>query len=397
MNRRRRVLITEGQERSSVAICRSLAAAGFTVAVAADQRPAVAQWSRFCSERVRVAPPQWQPEAFVSALRALFQARRFAVLIPAGDNSLMVLSRYRAELEPYLEAGLGLPPDETVRSASDKATLQRAAAAAGLALPQTRVCAGPGEARAAAQSFGYPVLVKPRLSVIEVHERTHREASRIAHDDAELEALVDLFGGSCLVQRQEQGTIHSLGGVFAGGRLLSLSFSRYLRTWPPEAGGAAFAQTVPIPAELRERIPALLSAIGWQGIFELELIGTPDGRFLAVDFNPRVYGSISQAVRAGADHPRVWCEWLLGGAPEYAESRAGIWYRWDDSEVRRLVWELRGRRFRAALGVLREPRGTAHSHFRLDDPGPFVARALKSAKGKARRLAEQRADAAIPR
>ena len=52
---------------------------------------------------------------------------------------------------------------------------------------------------------------------------------------------------------------------------------RYLRTWPPEAGNAALTETVAVPAELAERVGALVAALGWEGIFELELVRVPAG------------------------------------------------------------------------------------------------------------------------
>ena len=103
---------------------------------------------------------------------------------------------------------------------------------------------------------------------------------------------------------------------------------------------------------------AVLGSIGWQGIFELEFMRSSDGAFTTLDLNPRTYGSMALAIRAGADLPALWCEWLLGGRPDPVFARPGFHYRWEDAELRRLVWEIRRGSLSGAAAVLR--RGPGH-------------------------------------
>jgi predicted ATP-grasp superfamily ATP-dependent carboligase len=371
-----RVLLTDGQERWIVAASRSLARAGFKVTVAADSTPAVAHWSRFCSGRVLVPAPQSDPSTFVATLEAELRAKSYALLVAGGDASLQVISEHRERLEPLLSAKLGLPSREAVAASADKLRLAEAAAAAGLRSPATTYCSSQEDAARAARAVRYPVIVKPRSSVFDRAGATVRERSRMARDELELRSFTRLFGNTCLVQPVEHGTVYSCAGVYAGGRLLALALIRYLRTWPPEAGNASFAETVGVPQGLAERICALLEAVGWQGIFEVELLRLAGGEFAVLDLNPRMYGSIALAIRAGADLPAVWCRWLLGRRPEYQLARPRVRYRWEDAELRRVGWELRHGQGRAALSVLRPCRQTVHPHFSWDDPGPIVARSL---------------------
>jgi predicted ATP-grasp superfamily ATP-dependent carboligase len=130
-------------------------------------------------------------------------------------------------------------------------------------------------------------------------------------------------------------------------------------------------------AAARARRPPerLLELLGWQGIFELELVETAEGRLAAIDFNPRPYGSMALAASAGADLAAVWCDWLLGRAPAPVRARPGLSYRWEEAEVLNLGAALRRRRFADAARILQPPR-TTYAFFRLGDPGPLLARAL---------------------
>jgi predicted ATP-grasp superfamily ATP-dependent carboligase len=192
------------------------------------------------------------------------------------------------------------------------------------------------------------------------------------------------------VQQFGPGTVYSCAGVFAGDQLLALSLARYLRTWPPDAGSAALAETIPVCDELASQVSAVLRTLGWYGIFELELLRRPDGGYAALDLNPRPYGSLALAIRAGADLPRIWCGWLLGERPEPVRARPGISYRWEDAELRRFLWELRGGRLRAAAAVARPRAATTHPLLHWDDPAPVLAQAIGLGNRAIRRARSRR-------
>ena len=159
--------------------------------------------------------------------------------------------------------------------ALDKAELTAVAARHGLSAPRTAICEGPDDARAAAGDMGYPVLVKPLRSVIEQGPTRHRSGSELAADATQLQALIERFGGEGLVQQRVSGALLSFGGVLADGRLLGEAVSRYRRTWRPGVGNACYSQTIDGPAPLRDRVVSLLAGLGWEGLFELELIEAP--------------------------------------------------------------------------------------------------------------------------
>jgi hypothetical protein len=113
----------------------------------------------------------------------------------------------------------------------------------------------------------------------------------------------------------------------------------------------------------------------------------PDGNLGLIDLNPRVYGSLELAVHAGASLPAIWCDSLLDDpvASEIRDARAGVWYRWEDADVRYAFSRLRAGAVRDVAPVLRPRRGTAHAFFRLSDPGPLFARVISAVRGWGRR------------
>lgn len=370
-----RILVTDAQERSVVAAIRCLADAGFEVTALASSWTAPGLWSR-ATALPRLGPdPRRDIDGFIRRVEQLLQERRHDAVLAGTDAALFAISRHRERLIPH--AQLGLPDDEIVVATLDRVRLGSVARAVGLAAPDELRCAGPSDALEAAASFGYPVLVKPVQTVIQHRGAVDRRASVLADDRAELYAAAQSFE-ECIVQRRIAGDVISFGGVSIDAGLLGFVVSRYSRTWPVQAGNASFAETIGAPDGLADKIEALLAQLGWIGLFEVELIACEGGRFAAIDFNPRAYGTMSIAAAAGVPLAALWCGWLLGQRPARpAPAAAGIRYRWGEADISNALWRLRRGTGLSALEAIRPQRGVTHPYMRLSDPAPAAARAIE--------------------
>jgi predicted ATP-grasp superfamily ATP-dependent carboligase len=369
------VLITDAHARSAAATCATLGRHGYRVGAATCSPPAPGQWSRYVSQRLRVGDPRDEPRAFAEEIAAAAASGGYATVLPGSDASVLAISSHRDAFGE--EIALGLPSREVVDRCVNKLTLVDDTTAAGIGSPETVSCADPGAAAAAAARLGYPVLLKPRQTVFDQGGKLRQRQSFIAHDETTLVAAVPEFGLPCLLQRFETGGVVSIAGVAADGRILAPAFSRYLRTWPADAGPVSFSRTERPPAKLLERVEALIGALGWQGIFELELIAKEDGGFATIDFNPRLYGSVALAAKAGAPIPAVWCDWLLKGEIVQCAARPGVYYRWEEAETRNALLRLRRGRILKALSVMRPRRPLARAYLRWFDPGPAAGMAAR--------------------
>jgi predicted ATP-grasp superfamily ATP-dependent carboligase len=353
----------------------------------ATSRPAAAHWSRFSDGRLTATDPRTDPDRFTSELSEIVRGTRYRLLVTGSDASLLAISRHRERLEPFVE--LGLPPADVVERCVSKPALARAAVEVGLGSPETELCADEGEARAAAHRFGYPVVLKPQSTIVGRNGDVRQRPSSLVRDEASLVPLLPEYGIPCLIQRREAGPVLSFSGVAADGRLLAHGVSQYGRTWPPEGGAVSFAETIRPPDDLRQRVEDLLAALGWQGVFELEVIRREDSGFAAIDFNPRLFGSLELITRAGAPLTAAWCDWVLGRGRIEGEARPGYHYRWEDAELRNLWRRLRSGQIRSALTVLRPRRRMTRSFFRANDPAPLLARVLLLLDHRLRRFARR--------
>jgi predicted ATP-grasp superfamily ATP-dependent carboligase len=378
------VLITNAEERSMLAAARSLHQAGYDVTAASCTRCAAAQWSRSCTRRLHVADAREDAGRFVEQLREELTSRSYATVLAGSDSSLLALSLEREHLSGLTD--LGLPPHSVVERALNRESLAEAAKQAGFLPPVSIRCGGIGEALAAARRLGFPVVLKS-TDAASVRGRAISRVPKghIASSEGELAEVAPVFGDCLLVQRWAGNDLISFGGVMAGGSLLGVAVSRYRRMWPPPSGSVSFAETIPPPAHLELMVQRLVAAIGWEGIFELEVIRSERGEFVPIDLNPRPYGSLALATAAGAPLARIWCDWLLGRRPERVRTRAGCRYRWEVGDLRHLAWQLRRGRWMAARAPLRPHRNVTHADFQLTDPLPLAVSCLYLGK----RLSEE--------
>ena len=380
MKRGPRVLVTDAEHRSVLATCRGLAAAGYHVSTAAEERFALGHWSRFSEERITLAGPQTDPEDYVGRLSQVLRRGEYDLVVPGTELSLLPISERRDLIEPH--ARLGLPPHEVVLRALDKPLLHRKAATVGLAPPRSVTCSNAEEAAMAAPELTFPLLVKPARSVTWTDGRIRQRGAQVVSDATLLEAAVAAVGAPLTLQEYVPETnMVSCAAVRVDGRLLGLTLARYARTYPSQVGMAALATTIAPSRLLSQQIEELLDSIGWCGIFELELLELGENRFGAIDLNPRPFGWMALAVEAGANLPALWGDHVLGlrtVSPDGA--RVGVRYRWEDGDMRNALAQLRRGRLRSAAAVLRPHRRVVHPHFRIDDPAPLVARMLSMAQ-----------------
>jgi predicted ATP-grasp superfamily ATP-dependent carboligase len=379
---RLRALVTDAEQRSTLAACRALHDAGYLVSTVATERPALTHWSRCNDVRLHAPNPRETVSGFARRLAEIVAAQEYALVLPGSDASLIAISEHRAALEPHVSSGL--PTPQVVERALDKLALLEAAAQAGLAPPPSVVCSDADEVRPRAPELGYPLILKPARSFLRVGDTLRQRTAEVVRTEDELARKAPEFGTPFVLQRYApEAPILSCTGVIGAGGLVALAVARYWRTWPAEAGPSSFSETIEPPSGLPERIETLLRILEWRGIFQLQLLEL-DGGPATLDFNGRIFGSLELAVAAGANLPAIWADIVRGHDVTRVIARPGVCYRWEEGDAHHFIRQLRRRRLRAAAAVLAPHRRVAHAYFRLRDPAPLAA-AVGAAVGRRRR------------
>lgn len=375
------VLVTDGDERSALAVVRSLGRAGYRVVVAARTARSLAGSSRYCARAVAAPDPLSQPGPFADGIIAFASEETAQWVIPIGEPALLALLERRSELPA---GAIPWPSLASVRGICDKAAVLDAAGPCGIRVPGQRVAAS---AAASLEGLQYPVVAKPARSVS--GSGTDRAKFRVAHAanaDALARVLHEYPAAAFPVLLQERIVGPGIG-VFLliwDGVVRAMFSHRRIREKPPAGGVSVYREAIPADPALVERSVALLQRFGWQGVAMVEYkVDAASGTPVLMEVNGRFWGSLQLAIDAGVDFPLLLLQCAEGNPPPVSPAyRHDVRLRWWWGEVDHLLARLR--RNDAELGLppgspgrmaavrdflRRDPRDRDEVH-RNDDPGP---------------------------
>jgi predicted ATP-grasp superfamily ATP-dependent carboligase len=369
------LLVPADEHHGVLAAVRAWRAAGYAPWVAVWERGWYVARSRAAAGVIEVVDPAADADRFVRDVGAAAARVDAAAVLPSAEVSFLALAGRGSELPPGV--ALGVPRRELVLRATDKAELNRLAEAAGLSTPPTREAAR-DELASAAGEVGFPLLLKPVRSRLAtaggtVLEGSAQQVARPGELDA---AAAEVPGERVLLQRRLDGELYAVSGLAWQGELLCAIHQTSRRIWPPGAGGSASAVSVPPDPALDARLAELIGALEWSGIYQAQFIRRPEGAYL-IDFNPRIYGTIGVAIRAGVNLPALWAALVLGGRPAIPSYRAGVGFRAGEKDIRAIPALAARGRWREAATALAPRRGTARAVLAWRDPAPVLTSVAK--------------------
>jgi D-aspartate ligase len=298
---------------NGLAAIRSLGRQGVRV-LAVDHRSSALGFHSRYAERFVAPDPHTDEAGFVSFIRALGHL----VVFPTHDEALNAIARHLGELDVLAP----FPPWELLGPLQSKRTQLEEAIAAGVHVPETRHPGSAGDARAAAEELGLPVLVKPEHPV-GFKQRFRRQAFRCA-TPAEVDAAyrrAEEFAP--MVQELVPGgddRLYTVGSYLGReGGVLGVFSGRKLRQTPPGIGTCRVGEAVWVQ-EAVDAALALLRAFGYFGLSQVEFKHDPrDGRFKLMEINPRLWQWHGLASACGVDFPWIAYADLVGAAPPPVE------------------------------------------------------------------------------
>jgi len=289
------VLLGFAEAYAAIETAWSLRDAGFRVAAftRAGQRPALRRVRGV--ELHEVAAPEQGVEQTLEDLRRLVRSLEPAAFLPLDDGSVLLAGAL--EKDGLTIAGV---TGRQAEYALDKALQVEAAREAGLLVPPTTVVS---EA-AALKVDDYPAFVKPARALYELEGRLARPTGKVVADQQELErAAQEEWYPPLLVQPLLEGTGEGLFGIVTKEGMTALSAHRRVRMLNPQGSASSACESIEVDEELVAPTERFLNAIGWSGLFMVELLRDAEGRGWFMELNGRAWGSMALARRRGFEYP----------------------------------------------------------------------------------------------
>lgn len=257
--------------------------------------------------------PSQGVEALGARLREIHQRRHIDVIIPTLDSELPAFIALEPELRE-LGIRMFLPTREQYDLRS-KVRLAELGRKAGLDVPAQQVLSDVAEVYRLPSDLPYPLVVKGVFyGATVVHGPD--EAAAAFH------AVVARWGLPVIVQRFHAGQEYDVVAVGDGrGGMIGAVPMRKLLLSDKGKGWAGVAVNDP---HLLEAARRFFAATSWRGPCELEILKTPEDRYLLIEVNPRFPAWCHLASGAGQNLPWAVARLALGEPVDpMTEFRAG--------------------------------------------------------------------------
>ncbi|MDT8340386.1 MAG: ATP-grasp domain-containing protein [Longimicrobiales bacterium] len=386
-----RILLTDGEQRSTLAATRSLGRGGHEVMVASAVPRPLAGASRFCHRACAIPDPSRDPAAFGTELTRICESEGVELILPMTDVSATVVLPLRPSLG---ETRIVFPDADAYAAVSDKQGLLAAAASLGVPVPAqltlTTRAAALEMLEGGSVSLTFPQVLKPARSAVDGGQGVEKFGVSVAAGPEDLRSLLAQYPDSAypiLLQEQIRGAGLGAFALFWDGEPYAWFAHRRIREKPPTGGVSVYREGVELREDLKEYATRILRHFGWSGVAMVEFkedaaTGTP----YLMEVNGRFWGSLQLAIDSGVDFPDLLVRLAMGDdVGPVTGFRPGVRSRWLWGDVDHVIALLRhGRRYRAthadlpgalgALGRFLVPwrPGDRFEVLRASDPRPFL-------------------------
>lgn len=324
------VLVTDGENRSALAVTRSLGRRGCSVFVTGREAGNISACSKFCRKAFTAPDPLKESRKYSEAISEIIVREDINVIFPITEQSVYCLNDARKLIGNSVI--LACAPSEIMDAMSNKYKLFQLAERLGVGIPETVYVTDSDDfLRKRSRISDFPVVVKPAFSKIKDGDRIITSGVMYAANRDELSQLYETKSAlrhPSLIQELIVGEGTGLFTLFDRDRHLALFSHRRLLEKPPSGGVSVLSESVPLDKEMVESARSLLSEVDWEGIAMVEFKrDIRDGRAKLMEVNGRFWGSLQLAVASGVDFPVISLDYYIAGQQASLLSDYKVGYR----------------------------------------------------------------------
>lgn len=323
MQKKGKILVTDGRSLATLAIARSFGEKGFEVQCGEEFRLNITSFSKYVSKTWVYPSPDSQPEAFIEMIKKIAEKEHFDMIIPIRDVTTLLLARHADELSKITTTYLA--DYDTIRLLQDKGETLKAARECNIPFPGTFF---PEETEIAEiiRDLPNPALIRARIS------SGSRGIVYIDNKDTFIDSynLVKKDYGEPIVQEYVKKRSYCSACILLdehSNEVASFTYEK-VKEYPLSGGPTVVGYSCDNP-EAKNYAVKLLKHVGWKGVAEADFIIDQKGVPVLLEINPRFWMPLNLAIKSGVDFPYLLYQ-LASGQP-IAPQRGytiGFKFRW---------------------------------------------------------------------
>ncbi len=364
-------LITNACSEKSLAVLHSLGIRKIKAVTCDSEKLCPAFFSRYSNYRFLYPNPSNSPVEFIDTILNFVRKKKIDMVFPVNSIETLLISKFKDKITPYTE----VPLDEysKMMTLHDKGSLMNMASELDIRVPKTYHITKDTNINALSRALDYPVVIKPTNATSSVgvfYADTENEFLK------KMKKFNNIFGLSRdypIVQQYIKGTGYGVSVLMNQGDLRAFFVHKRLREYPITGGPSTLRVSVK-HAEMEKMAIKLLENIKWHGLAMVEFkLDNKTKKPYLIEVNPRIWGSIYQAIASGVDFPYLLYRMTTEGDVEKVlDYKLNIKTRFLLNDFRALIehMKIENNKINVLADFLKFGTNTYYDTFYSDDPLP---------------------------
>lgn len=316
------ILITDGENRSSLAATRSLGKKGHKVIISGQSLRNISSVSKYCAGRYKVSDPLESGNAYINDIKKILEKNEIDIVLPMAEATIRALLNTTESLPSRTR--VASPSWGIMEKVFDKIKLLKIAQQNRVQTPLSVFFQNKEDFFSRQSShfsfpFDFPVVIKPAMSKIPTEKGYVNGSVMYASCADELFSLYsreESLSYPSMIQEKIRGPGTALFALLDGKKPLALFSHRRLREKPPSGGVSVLCESIKLEDDIVDMSMRLLNVIGWTGVAMVEFKRDErDGRPKLMEINGRFWGSLQLAIDCGVDFPSLLVDCMQGRKP----------------------------------------------------------------------------------
>ncbi len=307
------ILVLDGNQRSALAIVRSLGKLSLNLLSSDHSKKSLAGESKYVIKHIHSPSSKDEPDKFISWFCDVVKSEKIDLAMPVTEITSQLLLHYRKKLPPELK--LPFADLSLIMQLADKSKLMKLAERLGVRYPVTRYYNHYKEL-----DFDlinkFPLVLKPAQSRIFLGDKWLDTEVKICHVEIDLQNILDseeeFLNYPFMLQEFIPGNGAGVFTIYNQGASLAFFAHKRLREKPPSGGVSVLCESADLEPEMLAFSRKILDSVNWHGVAMVEFRVSEQGTPYLMEVNTRFWGSLQLAVDAGVDFPAMLYAISLG-------------------------------------------------------------------------------------
>jgi predicted ATP-grasp superfamily ATP-dependent carboligase len=377
------VLLTDSSYKHTYAALRALKMKNLKVGIICNSRLSISYLSRYVDKRFMVEcnisahPDENTIYNFKEEVLAILKKNKISVIIPVGNISYYVFSKYENEISKYTK--IVVAEKNIMSVAQNKYSTFLLAKSKNIPIPRTFFPADFEDLINISNKIIFPCVIK----------RTNFDESGVLYCNNKEEYIKNInsnFKGpfKCditppIIQEYIQGEAYGFFALFNQGKCLHYFMHKRIHEYPVTGGPSSLAESI-YDENLFILGKKILETFNWHGLAMVEFKkDVRDNQYKLIEINPKLWGSLELSLTAGINFPYLTYLLALNQISEESDYRREVFFRWVIPED--LLWlhfaepnrRAEFRNFRNKVRFI--------NNIHIDDPLPIIYNILLFFKG----------------